>query len=497
MRVSFSFAVVLAAVLATCVVTAGTARVPSASGADSGVAVDVELAFDTTGSMAPSLDAARKDAQAIVEGIRSVAPNIRFAVVSFRDHDNPGGEYRVVQPMTTSLPALDRAFAQLHAVSNPSPSNLDVESYNLAFHRSYADTSVGWRARSRKIVVVVGDAEPYGGGAAGIAGCRDTHIDPDGFNVRTELDKMRATGRTLVMVRAISPNTTASLQCYTSLASLTSPGGSAHDSNDNNILAPVLSLIRAAVAPITIVLTPPIASKDSTLALKVRVGNPNAASLRLQSLVLRLPTGLVPAATPKNATVAGSKITWKNVLTLRPGGMKTMNVRLRTGARTRTAAISAAGAFALLPSEETFSSATRVAVRVTQSVKVLTRRGTSRTGVDGSATVTIGHRASWASASGTSQSGIFTVRTGTMTLNVRPTRFSAALVRGHALLRFDVRVVHAQAASARCATGATGRLVISDRSFGLPAGGSTVAVSISGCGLSKRWSPQSTSIRPA
>lgn len=497
MRVSNWFGVALAAIFALCF-TVGFARVPSATGADSSVAVDIELAFDTTGSMAPSLDAARKDAQAIVEGIRGVAPNVRFSVVSFRDHDNPGGEYRIVQPMTTSLTALDQAFAQLHAVSNPSPTNLDVESYNLAFHRSYADTSLGWRAGARKIVVVVGDAEPYGSGAANIAGCRDTHPDPDGFNVRTELDNMRAAQRTLVMVRAISPNTTASLQCYTSLASLTYPGGTAHDSNDNDILAPLLGLVRSAVAPISILPSPPIGSANSPLALTVKVRNPNSASLRLQSLVLALPSGLVPTTTPAHATVAGGKITWSTAMTLSPGAVKTMNVRLRTNSRTRSTTISAVGSFALLPSGGVFSSATRVPLRVTQSVKVQTARATkAKSGVDGAVKVTLGRRGSWSSATGTKQSGLLTVRTGTMTLTVRPTGFSAALVRGHGVLRFDVQVVRGDSAFSTCVAGAKGRVVISDRAFGLAAGSSTVAVSVPGCGLSRRWSPRSTSIRAA
>jgi hypothetical protein len=88
------------------------------------------------------------------------------------------------------------------------------------------------------------------------------------------------------------------------------------------------------------------------------------------------------------------------------------------------------------------------------------------------------------------------VRTGTMTLKVRPTRFSVALLRGHGLARFDVRVVRADGARPGCLR-ALGSLVISDRSFGLAAGRSTAAVNIPRCGLSRRWSSQSTSIRPA
>ena len=88
-------------------------------------------------------------------------PNARFAIVSFRDHGNPGGEYDTLRAMTTNTSAIEAALNKLHAVSNPLPANLVVESYNLAFRRSYADPAIGWRVTARKVVLVIGDAEPY------------------------------------------------------------------------------------------------------------------------------------------------------------------------------------------------------------------------------------------------------------------------------------------------------------------------------------------------
>ena len=44
------------------------------------------------------------------------------------------------------------------------------EAYNLVFQNS-SDPATGWRANSRKLVVVIGDAEPHGAGTAGFGGC--------------------------------------------------------------------------------------------------------------------------------------------------------------------------------------------------------------------------------------------------------------------------------------------------------------------------------------
>ena len=34
--------------------------------------------------------------------------------------------------------------------------------YNLVFHKSYADATIGWRTGTRKFVVVISDAQPHG-----------------------------------------------------------------------------------------------------------------------------------------------------------------------------------------------------------------------------------------------------------------------------------------------------------------------------------------------
>ena len=135
-------------------------------------AVDIEIAVDTTGSMAPSVARAKALGDTLVAGVVGDLANARIAVVEFRDPGNPAGEYQLLQPMTADTQAVTAAIGKLATSQNPTPGNVAEESYNLAFHQSWADTRMGWRDDSRKVVVVIGDAEPFGAGAAGLAGCR-------------------------------------------------------------------------------------------------------------------------------------------------------------------------------------------------------------------------------------------------------------------------------------------------------------------------------------
>ena len=78
-------------------------------------------------------------------------------------------------------------------------------------------------------MVVFGDAEPHGAGTAGFAGCVDQTADPNSLDSKQVLAAMSAAQMTLIMVRQVSTKTTASLQCYQSLAAASYKGGTAKD----------------------------------------------------------------------------------------------------------------------------------------------------------------------------------------------------------------------------------------------------------------------------
>ena len=202
--------------------------------------LDVEFAIDTTGSMGPTISQAQDDAKKLVASIKAISPTAHFAVVQFKDSTD-GVEYELVQSFTADATAIQSGLSSLTA--NGGEDN--PEAYNLVFQNS-ADSSIGWRSGTRKLVVVMGDAEPHGAGTAGFAGCADTSADPNGLNTKTLLDAMKTTQRTLIMVRQVSAKTTASLQCYASLAAASYKGGAAKDGG-TDLAALVTTLVGKAV----------------------------------------------------------------------------------------------------------------------------------------------------------------------------------------------------------------------------------------------------------
>jgi hypothetical protein len=271
--------------------------------------IDVEVAVDTTGSMDVSIQNAKTSAAKLVAGLLGLDANARLAIVSFRDPGNPGGEYQVLQPMTTDSAALSKAIDALHTVHNPTPGNVAEESYNLVFHNSYSDSSIGWRPAARKLVVVIGDAEPYGAGKAGLAGCRSQLADPHGFNTAHEVEQMAKFGRTLLMVRESSHATSASLGCYESMAAPTYAHGIAvNDTGD--ISAAVVKVVQSSLAPVEAMVTPILDRTQALLRVSVRVRNPNAFSVTLQQLSVALAPGFTASSgsvslTPNVALGAG------------------------------------------------------------------------------------------------------------------------------------------------------------------------------------------------
>lgn len=183
--------------------------------------IDIEIAIDTSGSMQPSIDQARVDARNLIDGVRKRYPGVRFAIAQFRDHSD-SLEYRVEQTFTADIDLARLAVARLTAAGGHDA----PEAYNLVFNRSL-DPGLGWRSGSHRLLVVIGDAEPHGAGIAGFSGCRDTSSDPRGMSAATELAKLRKARVTLLMVFQSSTKSTASLECYRSLAAAAAPGSGA------------------------------------------------------------------------------------------------------------------------------------------------------------------------------------------------------------------------------------------------------------------------------
>ena len=201
---------------------------------------DIEIAIDTTGSMIDSIAQAKADATDLVNQIQSSIPDARFAVVDFKDSGDGADEYRLLQPMTGSASAVQSAINTMSPVGGGD----HPEAHNLVFNKSYSDAAIGFRATARKFVVVLSDAQPHGAADAGLAGCTDRSPDPHGLVTTTELANMNAAELTLFMVRQI-PTSTASLQCYQSIAALAFTGGVGVNSG-TALGAQIVALINSA-----------------------------------------------------------------------------------------------------------------------------------------------------------------------------------------------------------------------------------------------------------
>lgn len=233
--------------------------------------VDIALVFDTTASLGQRLAEATAEAAAIVKEIQHHVPDARFAVAQFRDKgDTP--EYRVEQKMTASPNAVAKAVGRL-----TSRGGGDLpEAYNHAFRKSFVPATggpLGWRTHSRKFVVVLGDAEPHGAGAAGIADCHDTSADPWGLDTAAVLSDLTAAGRTLVMVHVenhhavVLKQPPASFECYQGLAA--AAGGAAVEGHHGDLRHSVVHAVTDLV---------PEGHPDAALEVHVVGASPKRAS---------------------------------------------------------------------------------------------------------------------------------------------------------------------------------------------------------------------------
>lgn len=331
----------LLAVSLTAIALAGGGGGETRARAASSVAttpVDVEIAIDATGSMTDAIARAADQASQLTTRAGGLLPDIRFAVVAFRDNHASLGEYQLLQPFTSDSSRVKSAIERVK--TNPHPGAGSAESYNLAFQRSYSDDRMGWRPSARKIVVVLGDAEPHGAGSAGVRGCKDQSRDPHGLSTPEELAKMRAAARTLIMVRVHSSELTASLQCYQSIAAGAFIGGAARDEGVN-VAAIVVELIERAYAPVTLTPDLRVARRSGRAGYTLTLHNPNVLPVTSSSVSLVLPRkglryvrGTTTGMTRRNPTQSGATLLWRLQQTVQAHQKVRLHVVVRTSQRT-------------------------------------------------------------------------------------------------------------------------------------------------------------------
>lgn len=119
---------------------------------------DILFAFDATNSMTNVIGQTIKDAEAIMNELAGLVPDIQFGIMLFRDHTSPQ-PYLLVQPITGDRAVFKTALALVvtDAINNPDY----PEAYTRAMFEAYSDRSVGWRPTSRRLMVMFGDQVPH------------------------------------------------------------------------------------------------------------------------------------------------------------------------------------------------------------------------------------------------------------------------------------------------------------------------------------------------
>jgi hypothetical protein len=263
---------------------------------------DILIAIDTTGSMQPTIAQAQADANAIVTGVQASVLDTQFAVVDFKDDfDGAALEYRVARAMTPDAALVSAAIDGLTAGGGGDA----PEAHNLVFRNSYTPDvggDIGWRAGTKKIVVVITDAEPHGAGTTEqLSGCFDTTADPHGLNTVTELNAMAAADRTLFMIRQDAPfTTTTSLACLQSIAAVT--GGTAVNGGEA-LGVQIVGLINGAFTAATEVHMEVAAAPESASASWISFAPPSRTSVATPSDVTFDVTISVPIGTPAGSYV--------------------------------------------------------------------------------------------------------------------------------------------------------------------------------------------------
>ena len=441
--------------------------------------VDVEIAIDATGSMTDAIARAADQASQLTTRAGGLLPDIRFGVVAFRDNHASLGEYELLQPLTSDSSRVKSALGRVK--TNPHPGAGSAESYNLAFQRSYSDDRMGWRPSARKIVVVLGDAEPHGAGSAGVRGCKDQSRDPHGLSTPEELAKMRAAARTLIMVRVHSSELTASLQCYQSIAAGAFVGGAARDEGVN-VAAIVVELIERAYAPVTLTPDLGVARRSGRAGYTLTLHNPNVLPVTSSSVSLVLPrTGLryvrgtTTGATRSNPTQPGATLLWKLQQTIPAHSKVRLHVVVRTSKRTGSYRSSAVAQIKTAADNDLTSRAPAVLLRVKREIRALSLRlvgsGANGTTLRGTATARFSRRLNAMPVSARVARGTIVLSGGRtrVVLGVRSLRLTQFGAPTRA--RLALWVVSANGLR-RCSIGAPATLLVVD-SAALRAGGRT------------------------
>jgi len=115
--------------------------------------IDLVLVLDATGSMAPVIQATKRRLQAVVARLRAIVPDLRVRVVAYRDaHD---AFLTLSSPLTHDPRILEDFLACIPAAGGGDAPEAVLAGLEQAVEQT------PWRNKSRRVVLLFGDAPPH------------------------------------------------------------------------------------------------------------------------------------------------------------------------------------------------------------------------------------------------------------------------------------------------------------------------------------------------
>lgn len=118
--------------------------------------IDMLVSFDTTGSMSQVINSVRREVQNFVKEMHAIDPDIRIGIIAHGDYCDKDNPYTIrVMDFTSNVEDISEF---VRGTQSTYGGDAD-ECYELVLQT--ARTAVNWKAGRRKVMVLIGDANPH------------------------------------------------------------------------------------------------------------------------------------------------------------------------------------------------------------------------------------------------------------------------------------------------------------------------------------------------
>lgn len=123
--------------------------------------LDLVICIDSTGSMQPTIDAARTALHDVVTILEGVAPRFRMGLVHYKDVEDMSDGAKLLEPLTKKVTRVQKELDDLNAGGGGDYPERVANGLEAAFSKE-----MKWERGTNKLVIVIGDAPPKSAGKA-------------------------------------------------------------------------------------------------------------------------------------------------------------------------------------------------------------------------------------------------------------------------------------------------------------------------------------------